>query len=865
MYFEIISYSDDITVSIRNITISGINGHYSSAVFFNAAGKPKGTSLEVCDSTFANNTIFSSNYYEKGTVVLRGASNAVVSDCSFLNNRGTGLLIENSDVRFNGTNVFRGNRAYNGGGMALHWHSQMIVMRNATLVFEENSADNYGGGLYVKEYARVDRADTCFIPIYEATALLQFYNNSARTGGNDMYGGDLYTCDMSNRPGWLAMTDLLQFPSNYSVDVTSDPLHVCDCSTESTQDCINIAQTIKSVETYPGRAFNLSVMAVGQLLNTTFLSGIPSAIYASLLPQNSTKVTSGRIPQTMLVQKGERWCSKLTYQINSTNKNEVMVLAVSQDVNKTQEYFEALWQDHTNWHDHAWNVLKHELVVPAYVAIHLLPCPTGFELSPDSACVCSSDLKDFVLGCSIDTMLIQRKPSYWFAVQFQVDSEGQDTSSTLYLTHKHCPLDYCRPGTFEFSLDNADSQCSPNRSGILCGACKAGYSLILGGTECRQCTDIYLLLLIPFALAGILLIVFLSLTDMTVAAGTINGLLFYANIVSENKATFFPPQAAEGFLSVFIAWLNLNLGINSCFYDGLDAYVFTWLQLPFPIYIWLLAFVIIIGCRHAAFMNKLCGTNIVQVLATLFLLSYTKLQNSITTSLSFTAVEVSNGENMLVWLKDGNIPYLQGKHIALFLVNFLFLLIFLAYTLSIVFAPWLQRKTQYRVFCWVLKLKPLFDAYFGPLKDQHRYWTGVLLLSRLVLSLVSAVNILGDDSVNLLAIIMVSMLLLLQSGHVYKSVILTILDSFYFVNLGFLASVTLFNKLYSVRNQYAAIYVSTGSAFAAFSVTLLYHCFRRLISLAARKKQHPLVELDRSANEEDSDDDMLGAIDNDRT
>ena len=114
------------------------------------------------------------------------------------------------------------------------------------------------------------------------------------------------------------------------------------------------------------------------------------------------------------------------------------------------------------------------------------------------------------------------------------------------------------------------------RSGILCGQCK-NYSLTLGSMECRQCTNIYLLLLVPFALAGILLIVFLSLTDldMTVAAGTINGLLFYANIVWENKATFFPPETSGGFLAVFIAWLNLDFGISTCFYDRLDSYMNT--------------------------------------------------------------------------------------------------------------------------------------------------------------------------------------------------------------------------------------------------------------------------------------------------
>ncbi len=577
--------------------------------------------------------------------------------------------------------------------------------------------------------------------------------------------------------------------------------------------------------------------------------------------KRNKRLKAGKIPDTMVVQNGKRICSNLTYNVNSTNEDEIMALAVSNG-NKTLEYFEILWKNHLHWHKNIYRVLDNVLVVPAYVEIHFLPCPVGFELSSDGACVCATALKEIVISCSIDTIMIQRKSSIWLAIKSK-----QLNSDPLQYIHQKCPYDYCRPDTFEFDLNDTDALCDHNRSGILCGACKPGYSLVLGGTECRQCSNIYLLLLIPFGLAGILLIMFLSLTDMTVAAGTINGLLFYANIITDNKTTFFSAQAAEGFLSVFIAWLNLDFGIKTCFYDGLDAFAFTWLQLSFPVYIWLLALGIIIACRHFSFVNRLCGTNIVQVLATLFLLSYTKLQTTIATSLSFIVVEVSNGEKMFVWLKDGNVPYLQGKHIALFLINLIMLCVLLVYTLSIVFGPWFQRKTQHRVFCWILKLKPLFDAYFGPLKDQHRYWTGVLLLSRIILSLVSAVNVFGDNSINLLAIIFVTVLLLWRSGSVYKFFSLSLLDTFFLLNLVVLASITLFNKLSLNKNQSAIIYVSTGSGFAVFCAILLYHCIKSFKKfLASRQRPHPLLEVGNdTTGEEDSDDDMLGVIDTGRT
>ena len=72
---------------------------------------------------------------------------------------------------------------------------------------------------------------------------------------------------------------------------------------------------------------------------------------------------------------------------------------------------------------------------------------------------------------------------------------------------------------------------------------------------------------------------------LTVSAGTLSGLVFYANIVGVNHNIFLPVKSTDA-LSVFIAWLNLDFGIETCFYDGLDAYSKTWLQFVFSLYIW---------------------------------------------------------------------------------------------------------------------------------------------------------------------------------------------------------------------------------------------------------------------------------------
>ena len=61
------------------------------------------------------------------------------------------------------------------------------------------------------------------------------------------------------------------------------------------------------------------------------------------------------------------------------------------------------------------------------------------------------------------------------------------------------------------------------------------------------------------------------------ATGTLSSLVFYANIVGVNHTIFLPADSTVVF-SMFIAWLNLDFGIETCFYDGMDAYSKTWLH-----------------------------------------------------------------------------------------------------------------------------------------------------------------------------------------------------------------------------------------------------------------------------------------------
>ena len=86
--------------------------------------------------------------------------------------------------------------------------------------------------------------------------------------------------------------------------------------------------------------------------------------------------------------------------------------------------------------------------------------------------------------------------------------------------------------------------------------------MILGSSECKDCSNVYLVSIIFFILCGVALVTILTLLNMTVSVGTLNGLILLANFLQANRTAFLRPttshtRALITFLDVFIAWLNL--------------------------------------------------------------------------------------------------------------------------------------------------------------------------------------------------------------------------------------------------------------------------------------------------------------------
>ena len=589
---------------------------------------------------------------------------------------------------------------------------------------------------------------------------MYFYNNTALEAGALLYGGSIDSCSVSlinqevvsyvdyiarySCPKSGEVFDNITTVDDQSQDISSDPLYICSCE-GGVPDCDSSSIT-RSV--YPGSTMQIPIIAYGQRNGTT------PAVVQVITP--GAEIT---IKETEKIQNIAKRCTSLNYtvQTHTEGKNYKMSLYIGPCPPKER----TILSGPTN-------------VIIVHVTI--LYCPPGFQLSLfEPLCICAQRLQRYTNTCRIADRSIERATEHEFWVGYKQDN----TSSDGLILHPHCPFDYCTFNELSLTVEDSDEQCINNRAGLLCGKCAQNFSLVLGTNRCLQCSHEHFWIIAAFAFAGVALVFLLLVLRLTVAVGTISGLIFYANIVAMNSATFFSRHT--NVLTVFIAWLNLDLGIETCFYTGMDAYAKAWVQFVFPFYMWALVGIIILISHYSSKVSTILGTNPIAVLATLFLLSYSKLLRAIITALSYTLLEYPEDSKFAVWLYDGNIGYLSKKHAPLFIGALVFLIgLFLPYTLFLLFSPWLCSKSgQYRIFFWVnnYRVLPFLEAYHAPYTDKYRYWTGLMLLVRCALFLLFAINALGDPSVNLLAIGSVSASLLivyiLLGNGIYKTWYLT--------------------------------------------------------------------------------------------
>ena len=722
------------------------------------------TNMTIRNSNFSNNTgqsvmMVDCNYNEAVVDCCR-ITNSTISEN--MHNMTAIIILDNSVVHLSGHNVIRNNRNTQGAGITLTDTSQIVV--EGELLMYNNTADEHGGAILVIKTGYLP-SNTCTLYFKGSSDSIIFSGNRAEKGGSDMYGAILMGCNSFNNEGdyvqvqnighpnetsWYFDTPLMKHLHFSNTDrlssMSSDPIMVCFCNTTTNlPDC---SDRTHHIQTYPGLEINTSIATVGYYGGTSPGDVQVTAQHATLVRYYGQKETTN--------------CFQLHILLQNTSSTTALV-----DI----RVIDGL---------HDWSVS---------IGVDILECPIGFtEISGQCHCERFLDTSNVKCHMSDGPFRFISPGNSWF---------GYINNTQCIIGTTNCPFDYCNRSNVSFDIMAPDRQCVANRTGILCGQCQSHLSIMLGSNHCGTCSNWYLFLLPVFALAGIVLVAVLMFLNLSVSVGTINGLLFYANMVKLNEAFFFP-NGSVPVVSQFISWLNLDLGIEVCLFDGLDGYWNAWLQLVFPAYLFLLMGGIIVGCRYSVWLCRLCGSHAVPALATLFLMSYTKILLTVTNALSMSQLPC-NGSILTVWSVDGNIEYGSGKHLVLVVVSCGVLVIGLAYPVLVLCAPLLERYSHKCIpqHCrWnpVAKFKPLLDAYGGPYKDKYRFWTGVTLMVRLIVAVIFSFTS-GELAVINASIITTMVVGILTfwsfTSGVYKKIYLSALEAFYLINIFLLSTVSL--------------------------------------------------------------------------
>lgn len=785
--------------------------------------------ISVNNSQFVNNHIMVGDNNSTAinvdcSVLYAFNLSVIMSNVSFINNTCTGILLNSTTLKVQSLYFFQ-NSAKLGGAIRMlnspsKKESMMTFHPHASLQSFQNRAAEYGGVIYSDKYCKKERKE-CFFQLDSSTLLptLNFTGNRADKGGDIFFGGCLSGCTLKsgevidlndvNNIFWSLVS---LSPSDKSQSIFAEhPNRVTFCKNSSDPNRPTCKEK-QEFTVYRGGSFTVELMVVGQLCYPSY-----NIIHATI-PQGLGKGVE--------IRKGENYkeanpyCEKHTFTLQGGQGNAsnftIDIALDFQDKSATG------------------NKLTHLIVN------YINQCPSGFEIDENKdTCHCISVLQLNGVECILSNYSLEVPALTWVGMWQQQVAVGSSCQ-------------YCQANGIHIieNTSNSDSLCVKTRSATLCGRCIKGYSIKLGGYQCGDCSKYsYLgyILTIIFAIVGFLLVLTLLKLNITVSTGLINALIFYSNIVYSSHSVFLPLNTdthsehlnnAVHFLFIFKAWLNLDFGFDICYFHGTDMYTITWLQFVFPIYIWLLIIAIVIISRYSTRISKFTGHNTISVLATLLLLSHTKLLLAVLSALSYTRLHLEGGDvSYPLWSSDPNIRYAAGKHIGLFLMSFVMISAYIIpFTLLVSLGPLLISKSNHKALRWIHKVRPFLDAFYGPYTRTYYYWPGILLLLRIILVCIIAFYSTGDGSYITLSITISLMALLLlwqlmgktHQVSLHRDKKLNLVELFFILNLMAFAVFSLYLGLKfpkDIQKQQILAVVMTGSVFAVFCYIVAHHIF----------------------------------------
>ena len=736
------------------------------------------------------------------SVFINGESNV------FMHLTGSVIQAYNSDIYLNGSLYFFKNKASHGAGIRLDSLSHLFIHETTDATFVNNYASFYGGAIYSdmdRNFPTIN--PQCAIQVVsqnmsQLNAKMVFKNNTAELAGNSIYMSPLYDCQqmyLKDVNSSVIYQRLFHFEGK-----NNDRLHEISSVPVSTYRCNlnNSHNNTDQIKVYPGETITIGLKAYD-------LNHIPT--YAQIF----TRMTKSE-HRKFREHHDYIYSDDITYLLPVAQKIQTVY-----SNSCTALHFTIFSETISNIMYLHFEVLGY--IPTTQVKLISKHCPPGFIYSSESkACVCSSFLKQYgITQCNIDTSTINIPSQSWLGVVNNVTIIGYT---------EHCPPGYCLPYT-TINITQPDIMCRGNRMGWLCGQCKEGYSIVLGSTDCYQCSNtLHSVLAISFGIVGgIVYVLVLFSLRLTIDLGTLGGFIFWLNIIWP----YAIPSSVVGtknkpfqYMVYILTSIKYQWNIPVCITSDLNELGKTIIMYFFPLYFWLIVAVIILLSRCSTRISNLIVGSSVQVLVTLMYISYSDLLSIsllVLTPAHIYYNSTNSSDEILVLFSDGSVLYGQNPfHIVLLCVSIAVISLFIVpFTLVGLFGvKMLRSRFIARYF------RPFIDAIHGPYKDNLRYWFGLRLI---VMSLVYIVNgVLQGSNMTLqflLSLIILGSFTLAEGVFLpFKSKILNTLDLWFMVLLVF-HFITYLTYSSSETTTSIVTTIMIVLSFATFFVILLYHSY----------------------------------------
>ena len=668
-----------LVVRVRSCLFEGNTATLASAISAHFSNVPSYQFGQVLLVSVENTTI-QDNKGNAGAVSINYGSAVLLGDNLFLSNQGSSLMCTSCELHVMGHNLFSNNTGTNGGALRLVAGGSLRLYNNSLLSLHNNTAAVYGGGVYAES-----KVDYCFLRVdanifledckflRDFHTLVDFRGNKAPVSSM-IYGLSLDRCNwISNRTYQHLYTTC---KNRELLAFDEEPTGISRVTSPSVKLVVSDYGAI-----IPGGKICLNVSAL-DIFNQT----VPDTVVFRVLADN------GELLESSFWQTENSKCLPLVISgpENSTVSVEVQSLSPLS-------------------------------LARTVISVQLIQC-LFWQVYEESSrmCKCPNNLSKVKVACAYG--ILQVPAELW------LDEGRGEFEGMLVWGHRLKSSDHA------VNITNSHfNSCCSSRSGLLCGACKPGFSVVLGSSRhCKKCSNFSLVILLVPLLFGVVIIVALAFFHISISDGHINSIFFYSSVLSI-YATSLVPSEEWSVLFVVADLLNLKFNFNTCLYDGMQPLAVVLIQYGYVAYIFLLmgAVYLFASRWHLPGSHDYAPSKTV---ATLLLMCYVSLVNATAKSLSFARVYTLDGKlAFLLWREDTNLLYFKGVHSVLVVLALLVILCLLLPFTVLVIHP----RCSYGVCC-MARLKPIYDAVWAPFWPEARWWFGVRLLTLLVLSLCEA-------------------------------------------------------------------------------------------------------------------------------